>query len=202
MATRRTGDGNSSLWVRVAPKNLPEVLAVAGGLAYGVTYLSCALFYEPLGIEPADVGLGYADLLGQSAVYLALLVAGPALWFAYLAWHDRILKPGLAWALISIIGFGGLFTIITSGIAGSIEVRDGKEPWDLFGLGLLPWSDTAVASVRWTGTAQSRPPLPRCVIRLGESAGTEVIYDPDTSTTLRLQQSSIAVRIRPNAEGC
>jgi hypothetical protein len=202
MATRRTADGDSRPLARITPRSLPEVLAVAGALTYGVTYLACALFYEPLGVEPADVGLSYADLLAQSAVYLGIVFALPAGYTAFLSSMGWLKKPGRAWAGVGVLGLLTVFTLITSGMAGSIEVRDGKEPFDAFGVGLLPWSDTGVARVRWTGTTQGRPPLPRCVIRLGESAGTEVLYDPDTSTTLRLPQSSVAVTIRPDAAGC
>ena len=64
----------------LSPKLFAEILALAGALVYAVTYVACARFYSPLGIEPADVGLGYADMLSQAAVYLLctlLLTGGP-----------------------------------------------------------------------------------------------------------------------------
>ena len=51
------------------PKSVAELLAITSLFAYGVTYLACVLFYGPLGAEPSDVGLGYAEILAQAAVF-------------------------------------------------------------------------------------------------------------------------------------
>lgn len=42
------------------------------------TYFACVLFYGPFGVDPADVGLGYAEVLGQTAVYLVFAFGLPA----------------------------------------------------------------------------------------------------------------------------
>jgi hypothetical protein len=68
---------------------LPELASAAGptftavGLAlFVVLNLASTAVYAPLGVTPADVGLGYADLLAQSAVgvtagfLIALLIGG------------------------------------------------------------------------------------------------------------------------------
>jgi hypothetical protein len=187
------------------PRSLPEGLALAAALGYGVTYFACALFYGPLGIEPADVGLGYADLLAQTAVYLATAFAFPVLilavpmlvlpaararWSA--AW------PTLAWTL-AVVGFL-VVNLLLLGWAfidrGRIE--DGKPAAGV--LYLLPWSDSVVAHVAWT--EGGGPALPTCVIRLGDAEGTEVLYDPSSSRTIRVPQSAVTVTIRPHSGGC
>jgi hypothetical protein len=100
--------------------------------------------------------------------------------------------------------FAGLLLIAVILVgAASVDrrsVQSGHGP--AVGLGLLPWGDTAVARVSWIDASSNLPRLPTCVIRLGEAAGTEVLYDPQTSRTLRLPQSSIVVQIRPRSEHC
>jgi hypothetical protein len=189
----------------VIPRSLPEGLALAGALGYGATYLACALFYGPLGIEPADVGLGYADILAQTAVYLATAFAFPVLILAVpmlvlpaarSRWSPA--WPTLAWTL-SVVGFLVANAIMFGwAFIDRGRIQDGKPAAGV--LYLLPWSDSVVAQVSWTDAGG--PPLPRCVIRLGEAEGTEVLYDPKTSTTIRVPQSAVTVTIRPHSEGC
>jgi hypothetical protein len=59
----------------------PVGALTVGGLAvYGVVRLSYALFYEPLGVTPEEVGLGYQQTLAESAlaVVVILLILGGA----------------------------------------------------------------------------------------------------------------------------
>jgi hypothetical protein len=71
----------------LTPRHVGESLALVGVVSYGVLYLVAALFYGPLGIKPAEVGLDYANLLAQTAVYLGLVcvpgVVGYALGFYF-----------------------------------------------------------------------------------------------------------------------
>jgi hypothetical protein len=63
---------------------LPHLAAIAGlvGLiAYVVLRIVYATFYDPLGVRPEEVGLGYLELLSQSAGS----VLGLAVWFLLLA---------------------------------------------------------------------------------------------------------------------
>lgn len=113
-------------------------------------------------------------------------------------------SPHLPARLPSKLVIAGLLLIVVIPVgAASVDrrrVQSGHEP--AVGIGLLPWGDTAVARVSWIDASSNLPKLPTCVIRLGEAAGTEVLYDPQTSRTLRLPQSSIAVQIRPRSEHC
>jgi hypothetical protein len=187
------------------PRSLPEGLALAGVLGYGITYFACAVFYGPLGIEPADVGLGYADLLAQTAVYLAAAFTFPVLILAV----PMLVLPGarsrwapawpkLAW-ILAVVGFLVVnLTLLGWAFIDRGRIEDGKPAAGV--LYLLPWSDSVVAHVSWTDAGG--PALPSCVIRLGETEGTEVLYDPEGSRTIRVPQSGVAVTIRPRSGGC
>ena len=48
-------------------------VAVLGAILYLVLNLTCSAVYEPLGVDPAAVGLDYGNLLAQSAVAVAAL---------------------------------------------------------------------------------------------------------------------------------
>lgn len=189
----------------LTPRSLPEGLALAGALGYGITYFACALFYGPLGIEPADVGLGYADLLAQTAVYLATAFAFPVLILAVpilvvpaarSRWSPA--STTLAWTL-AVAGFLVVNVLLVGwAFIDRSRIEDGKPAAGV--LYLLPWSDSVVAHVSWTDA--DRPALPACVIRLGEAEGTEVLYDPTTSRTIRVPQSAVTVTIHPHSGGC
>lgn len=49
------------------------VLAVLGIVLYAVLRIAYSFFYSPFGLRPDDLGLGYLDLLVQSAVGIVLL---------------------------------------------------------------------------------------------------------------------------------
>jgi hypothetical protein len=240
MSGDRPSEGESKFklppWL--VPKNLAEVLAVAGAATYAVTYVACVIFYAPLGVEPSDVGLGYAEVLAQAAVYLGVLVGvGLVSWYVGTVatramdaidwwWASRaaaprarprsgprmsrsanalgrphILPPARMSSKFAVLL---LFVLAVSVLATAAvdrgKVKSGQSP--VFGGALFPWGDTEVAHLRWVDASAFATRLPRCVIRLGEAAGTEVLYDPRSSATLRLPQSALAVEIRPDAEGC
>jgi hypothetical protein len=222
---------------------MTEALALVGALGYGATYAACALFYGLLGgVEPADVGLGYAEILAQTAVFLVLAMATGALLVAFLRVRPeprRMLVVGgllvaaglVAWefvdkaAVLLVLAAGaGVFLVAFSSlepepwkalVGGTLvvfiglfgwlaldvrRIQDGKATAGV--LFLLPWSESTVADVRWTDAGANAPILPHCVIRLGEAAGTEVLFDPRTSNTLRVPQSSVAVVLRPRSATC
>jgi hypothetical protein len=190
-------DNGRAPWV---PKNVPELLALAGALAFGVTYLGCVLFYAPLGVEPSDVGLGYAEVLAQAAVFIAILLLPPVLNFILLNKGKAPIRLATVAAAVVLLG---VYMSVTA-LIGKDDVQAGDNPFDI--VGLLPWSDTHVAHVQWTtrpsADADPPPELPGCVIRLGEADSTEVFYDPTSESALRLPQSIVVVRVLPHADGC
>jgi hypothetical protein len=216
METERTGrDGDdtpeplagdahrSRLPSWLVPASLPEALAVGGGLAYGVVYIACSLFYSPLGIAPSEVGLGYVEIVAQSATYLAIfaVVGAGFLWLATRLDESIRREP-----LSRLVGLMVLLTLVfvwSHAFIDRARVQDGKHPLrlSLVGLKLLPWSNVEIARVQWTD-ATTDPSLPGCVIRMGAADGTEVLYDPSAHATLRIPQDAVAVTIEPRTDEC
>src|ERR1044071_9834082 len=62
-------------WWRDLLGGLSSLLLLFGVLLYGVLGLIYARFYEPLGVDPADVGLGYASVLTHAASITGVALA-------------------------------------------------------------------------------------------------------------------------------
>jgi hypothetical protein len=90
-------------------KNPLPTITIGGLLLYGVVRLAYALFYEPLGVTPEDVGLGYQQTLAQSAlavflitmlVGIALAVAAATYWVSFFFYYRTAIRmlyrPGQA----------------------------------------------------------------------------------------------------------
>jgi hypothetical protein len=243
---------HAARWSWLMPQHVGETLALVSVVSYGLVYVVAAQFYGALGLKPAEVGLDYATLLAQTAVYLGLAcvpgVVGYALGFyfaqanlkaatAVTAELDSSARPRgsdspadpqdevsehspVATRLLAssqterrarifgtIIGLVcGALTVFPALLLGagaaSHDVKEGKAPGPVFlGLHLSPWSTAQVARIEWTG-ASPGPSIPDCAIRLGATAGTEVLYDPQAHVTLRLPQASVATSVDPDATEC
>jgi hypothetical protein len=199
------------------PRHVGETLALVSVVSYGVVYVVAAQFYGALGLKPAEVGLDYANLLAQTAVYLGLVcvpgVVGYALGFylakahpkaAMLASSQTERRARIFGTIIGLVcGALTVFPALLLGAgAASDDVKEGRAPGPVFlGLHLSPWSTAQVARIEWTG-ASPGPSIPDCAIRLGATAGTEVLYDPQAQVTLRLPQASVAASVDPDAKEC
>jgi hypothetical protein len=141
-----------------------------------------------------------------------VVAAGLLVATAFVAWAfvDKaavvlVLAPGAGVFLVANLESEPWKALVFIGLFGwmALDVRriqDGKAAAGV--LFLLPWSESTVADVRWTDAGAHPAILPHCVIRLGEAAGIEVLYDPSASTTLRVPQSSVAVVLRPRSATC
>jgi hypothetical protein len=182
----------------LTPRNLPEVLALVGALGYGCTYFACVLFYGPFGVDPGEVGLGYAEILGQTAVYLVFAFAVPACVVGIPALlRDRARSRTPGWSPASrVVAWRALLAgalVVNLGLVGwaivdRARVRSGRSTVGV--LFLLPWSEATVGHLR-SSDATSGPPV--CVVRLGGTAGTDVVYDPNTKATMRLAQAAVVL---------
>ena len=54
---------------------LPALVGLAGALAFAAINVASTIFYEPLGVTPSDVGLGYGELLARVAVIVSIVGA-------------------------------------------------------------------------------------------------------------------------------
>lgn len=74
--------------------NPVAIVSLIGAFAYFITRLAQTSFYSHFGIEPEDVGLGYADTLNRAGVALLLLLILLAV-LTLAVWAVRRLKvPG------------------------------------------------------------------------------------------------------------
>ena len=186
----------------LTPRNLPEGLALLGALGYGCTYFACVLFYGPLGVDPAEVGLGYAEIVGQTAVYLVFAFAVPACIIGIVGvlrqrarskssgWSPpsraSVWRALLAGVLVVNVGLSGW------AIIDRHQVRSGRSTVGV--LFLLPWSEATVGHLRWADASTPPERMPACVVRLGGTGGTDVLYDPVTKATMRVSQTSIVLK--------
>jgi hypothetical protein len=77
------------------PGALSAAAALVGAVVFVVLNLACVVFYTPLGVEPGDVGLGYAQLIAQAALaVLAIVVIALVITFAWTLLLSTLL-PGL-----------------------------------------------------------------------------------------------------------
>ena len=72
-----------------------QTLTVLGLFVYGVLRLSSQLFYSRFGVSPEEVGLGYAEMIAQSAVGLLLVTILSFLFISFYAWTTRGLVDSL-----------------------------------------------------------------------------------------------------------
>lgn len=99
-AERARDGGSRGLAAWLADKPL-ETLGLLGVLAFGLLRFAYGQFYGRLGVSPEDVGLGYAEILGQAAVGLLLiflLLAGLSLAYLVVFWFWALLL-GRFWGL-------------------------------------------------------------------------------------------------------
>jgi hypothetical protein len=196
-------------------------------LAYAVLYLGCVLAYEPLGIEPADVGLGYAELLAGSAaggVLLAYTFLVLVVVFFYLQWRiKRWERTGIEapprritkrfYVVVAGVALFGVAYIIVFALLAAGNVQDGQRPPRLFGIP-FPW-DAKVAEVQWlTETPPASPrqsplrpltlpqgtTLPECLLYLGQSSNTRFFYDHEADESVGLPAANTAVMITDEEE--
>jgi hypothetical protein len=90
-------------------------LPVSGAAIYALLRVFYSHFYWKLGLQPEDVGLGYAQILEQSLIALILLMLVGAVSFSvFVLIPDRVFHPLYArrWlVLISVIAIAGLLLV-------------------------------------------------------------------------------------------
>lgn len=184
-------------------------LAVAGAAWYGLLNFGAAIAYEPLGVQPREVGLGSSELLAQSAVGLAVallvMVFGYGLQWSLL-WMFGIRDPPphrgpfrLAYLAVGLV-CAPVF-VVSSALEARGDLRDGRRPASLFGTG-SPWRGE-IATLAWAGAKPNDfGDLPPCALYLGEVDGTAVIYEPTQRRTMRMPSSTLIVTTRRDKAQC
>jgi hypothetical protein len=193
---------------------------IAGGVTYAVVRVSLARFYGRFGVEPEEVGLGYADVLvrtvfGLALTYVLLFVAG----FLVLAmlvgiagkggplarYEDRAAQwagPAfIAWLIVVLPVLLVLLPFRAEALADDIVAGTAVRPFRLeeyrgdLSLG-NPFGIRAefVTVEALDGTVP--PLLKNCdctLIYLGRSSGIAVLYDVTHRRTLRLPDAELVI---------
>jgi hypothetical protein len=85
------------------------LLGATGAIVYAFFNVLCSLVYAPLDVDPGEVGLGYADLLGRAAVV----------------------------AIGVVIGLGAVAGTAVFGVSRLVETRSHLKLWAILALGIL-----------------------------------------------------------------
>jgi hypothetical protein len=204
------------------------VLGAVGAFWYALMSLASAVVYAPLRVEPREVGLGSAEILGQAAIGLAVVVAAVVTVGAAQAWiirvrgHDAVsalkalvrdpssqdegLERNLkraAGGTIAITLLASLLFVWAVALSAREDLKAGVRPRNIAlpSFVQLPWRGDP-ARVRWTEA--HRPPLPPCLLYLGQSDGTAVFYDARRGheQTWRIPAPEVLVNLAVKYKGC
>lgn len=196
---------------RFAGANPVFIVSVIGALAYFVARSAQTSFYSKFGLEPEDVGLGYAETLSRAAWgLLALTLAVGAIVLALLRpWRyhpgserERI-GPFARWVSASTIA-SLLVLALWTPFAYDFKAEDVKDGDPVRPPGLstayrlvtnplgvrvikvhVSWIDEMHAAYEFRGE----------VMYLGRADGIAVFFDPRTQRTVRIPQSDIVIEM-------
>lgn len=199
------------------------LLSGVGVLLYGVLRLAYVFFYMQLRATPQDVGYGYAEILASqlvgtielvlilTLVFLVLACAGHGLYRLGLQVTRRaagsvpLRQLALRCALAALVVVLTMLPIL-AWLAGT-EARNGYTVRNVH----LPHTiripvlavQAVPAAVAWS--AMTPPGLQdlkerRCLLFLGQAAGTTVFYDVKTRESLRVPSAQIVVALQ-NTDG-
>jgi hypothetical protein len=178
------------------------VIAIVGGALYVFVTLLCIWVYEPLGVSPAEVGLGYGAVLIRTAAALVWLIA----FYLVILGLVRLLAGSRGrryWTHLVLVLVPCAFLLTIYGTwSDSNGMQNGEPPGRVAFGPPTPW-DADVAQVLWTaGRQPAGLDLPNCLLYLGGSDATRVFYDPRPGRrrSLRIPSSSVVVAVLPDAD--
>jgi hypothetical protein len=186
--------------------NTLAAVSIAGALMYGITRISYVSFYGEFGLDPEDVGIGYASMLARALPRLLVLATlALLLWAIPLAviWRRKFtalkefrgpLAPGAVLAaLVTLLVF-----LPTNAQRSALGVKRGDElraPSGLFSWDLVnhPFPFTArEVNVEWVDGGQNgQTKLGRPLMLLGSDSDVYYVYDVEFERTLRLPRSLV-----------
>lgn len=205
-----------------AVANVPIVLTLLGLAGYFVVSLSYHAFYSRLGVDPEEVGLGYAESLTRGAlagIALALIILSFAISFVAVTVALGLLRLVLrrfsfvghssfsfkGWAQDAIGDFGpyavSVLTVLLLWLVpdmyGSLadDLRDGKQIRAAYLSRTNPFGVHAHrAALRWLGREPAGSPDARDdLFYLGHSGGISVLYDATSRRVLRIPEGAAVV---------
>jgi hypothetical protein len=200
------------------------LLGVTGAALYGVLRLAYVFFYLQLRATPEEVGYGYLEVLSSQligAIELVLFstviiflvgVAVHGVWWVLRRKRagSRPLRQALARIAVRAAGIG--VAVVLAGLPAlgwnqGAKARSGYTVRNVYVLHTIRLPVLAVqavpASVAWV--SETPPGLidisaRRCLLYLGQAAGTAVFYDVGSGESIRVPTSLIVVSLQ-NADG-
>jgi hypothetical protein len=197
-----------------------------GLIVFVALQIAYTTVYRPLGVEPGEVGLTYADTLERAAVGLVLLFV---IWVAFLAIYvittlamdlligavlrlrARAGRKPLNWKIGSeLIGDTASYAIVISAALLfallpytssqlSQDVRDGKA----LRPGAFDWGNPlglraqSAEVERLTDASDSQIPSRR-LLYLGQADGVSVLFEPSSDEVVRVPSGSVVIRLLPD----
>jgi hypothetical protein len=195
------------------------VVTWIGALAYFVTRAAQTSFYSKFGLEPEDVGLGYAEALSRAAVALLLLIllgASTLILMKILTSAAKAREPAerraegeplrigpIRWSVVEFSIFTLLILAVWMPPTYTRDAHSVKEGKSLRPAGLSsplrlirnPLG-LRVESVHVSWIDEERAAYDfgnRRVMYLGRSSGTAVFFDPTQNKTVRVPEGNIVI---------
>lgn len=207
-------------------RKITAIVAIVGATAFGIHSLAAAWVYDPLGIQPRDVGLSSGTLLAQTSaglvaalMLLLVLFVGVELVRAIRRFNKEhrgvdleASEPGILSLLFvelkvrvaaATVGAVILWIVAALGVYGysAVEAREsfrhGERPRFIPGFP-APWRGEVAFFQRRDANASSMD----CALYLGQADGIVVMYDASEDRTLRVPASTIRLELDHDRRRC
>lgn len=183
---------------------IAAILGLVAAAWFGLVSAGARLAYQPLGVQPREVGLDSAALLAQAAAPITAFVVGAAVLaiFWMIRFDDIRITPQRAPLIFGAICVStwvlGACVVLVTSSATRKAFEDGKEPATTFGL----WP-AEIATLGWAGVpTASTSALPSCVLFLGSAGSTTVVYDYRHKQVIRIPSSGAILTVRRGKSKC
>jgi hypothetical protein len=199
--------------------NTTTALTILGIVAYFAVTFSYRSFYGELGVDPADVGIGYQQTLTDAAFAAVAIVATAAVlfcsWFLVglvlapvrFAWNRRVRgdqRPFNVREMLFSDAGGYIFAVVLVLTFLLIPERYTEMANDVRRGEPLQWESTIdfdnpfglsapLAAVKWTSTTPPRFDVKGPLLYLGRSSGVAVLYDAGVDRVLRIPEGAVII---------
>ncbi len=189
---------------RRAMANPLLTLTLVGLVFYAIVRLSYDFYYSSFGLEPEDVGLGYADTISRAATiivtapFLLMLGIGLVMALGLCLWigDDRPLLAGGLTAAFVYWGIATVIAVVTLCVDSAWRLADGVESGDpspkgVIDIGVHPrlvevaWFDEAPPTLADVGEHRT--------VLIGANDGTTFLYDATDCAMLRIPSGTITL---------
>jgi hypothetical protein len=168
---------------------------------YVFLWAAANAFYSRLGVEPAEVGLGYGSILIKSWGQLLILGSVAAVYLVVIRYRPGWVRPAAVVLLVAFLAWW--VSLLVLSVSRSTDVRQGTlHTSTLLFVPVMPWSV-------WPATAAPAVESPpsklmeitsHCIVYLGKAEGTTVLYDADLDTSLRVPSGQLILSVQSRGQ--